>query len=91
MTEEEIDEFQSSLVTTNSKLKNTEGQEVIVLCVALEEMKMDSEVKGSVETYREVGFHYRIQLSVWPRNSAFLCKNQKKKLESIGSNANHAD
>ncbi len=94
MTEEEIEEFQSSLkedmlyikyskdkmklhevtqkdkkfhslerqavevisVTTNSKLKYTEGQEVIDLCVALEEMKMDSEIKGSVETYREVGF-----------------------------------
>ena len=26
------------------------------MCVALEEMKMDSKLEGSVETYREVGF-----------------------------------
>lgn len=40
-------------VTTNSKLKYAEGQEVVNVCAAIEEMKMDSEIKGSVETYRE--------------------------------------
>lgn len=43
-------------VTTNSKLKYHKGQEVINMCMALEEMKIDSEIKGSVETYREVDF-----------------------------------
>lgn len=33
-----------------------QGQEVVDMCVALEEMKMDSEIKGSVETYQEVNF-----------------------------------
>lgn len=41
---------------TNSKLKYPQGQEAVDLCVALEEMKMDSKLEGSVETYREVGF-----------------------------------
>jgi len=94
MTDEEIEEFQSSLkevmlyikysndkkklqevtqrdknfrnlerqavevisVTTNSKLKYLEGQEVVDVCTALEEMKLDSKIEGSVETYREVNF-----------------------------------
>lgn len=38
---------------TNSKLKYPQGQEVVDMCVALEEMKTDSEIKGAVETYRE--------------------------------------
>ncbi len=45
---------------TNSKLQYAEGQGVVDVCAAIEEMKMDSriegEIKGSVETYREVGF-----------------------------------
>ena len=47
-------------VTTNSKLKYQEGQEVVDVCAAIEEMKLDSrtegEIKGSVETYKEVDF-----------------------------------
>ncbi len=51
-------------VTTNSKLKYPEGQEVVDVCAAIEEMKLDSriegkiegEIKGSVETYKEVNF-----------------------------------
>lgn len=39
-----------------SKLKYPQGQEAVDMCVALEEMKMDSKLEGSVETYREVGF-----------------------------------
>ena len=39
-------------VTTNSKLKYPEGKEKIDMCVALEEMRMDSEIKGAVETCR---------------------------------------
>ncbi len=50
-------------VTTNSKLKYPEGKEKIDMCLALEEMRMDSkregiregEIKGAVETYQEVG------------------------------------
>ncbi len=47
-------------VVTNSKLKYAEGQEVVDVCAAIEEMKMDSKIEGkiegSVETYREAGF-----------------------------------
>ena len=51
-------------VTTNSKLKYPEGKEKIDMCLALEEMQMDSkregiregEIKGAVETYQEVGY-----------------------------------
>ena len=55
-------------VTTNSKLKYPEGKEKIDMCVAIEEMRMDSrlegelegelkgEIKGAVKTYKEVGF-----------------------------------
>lgn len=51
-------------VTTNSKLKYGQKEEVVNVCLALEEMKMDSErkgerkgeIKGSVETYQEVDF-----------------------------------
>ena len=55
-------------VITNSKLKYPEGQEVVDVCAAIEEMKLDSriegkiegkiegEIKGSVETYKEVDF-----------------------------------
>ena len=50
-------------VTTNSKLKYPEGKGKIDMCLALEEMRMDSkregiregEIKGAVETYQEVG------------------------------------
>ena len=94
MSEEEIEEFQSSLkevmlyikfskdkkklqevtqkdknfrslerqaaevisVATNSTLKYAEGQEVVDVCAAIEEMKLDSKIEGSVETYREVNF-----------------------------------
>lgn len=48
-------------VTTNSKLKYPKGQEAVDVCAAIEEMKMDSRIKGkmegkiegSVEAYRE--------------------------------------
>lgn len=51
-------------VTTNSRLKYQEGQEVVDMCAAIEEMRMDSrlegriegEIKGTVETFQEVGF-----------------------------------
>lgn len=47
-------------ITTASKLKYPKGQEVVDVCAAIEEMKMEGkmegEIKGSVETYREVGF-----------------------------------
>ena len=46
-------------VTTNSRLKYPEGKETINMCLAIEEMRMDSkregEIKGAVETYQEVG------------------------------------
>ena len=46
-------------VTTNSKLKYPKGQEVVDVCAAIEEMKMDSKlegkIEGAVETYREFG------------------------------------
>ena len=46
-------------VTTNSKLKYPEGKEKIDMCLALEEMRMDSKREGiregAVETYQEVG------------------------------------
>lgn len=109
MTEEEIEEFQSSLkevmlyikyskdkqklreltrknknfrrmerraaevisVTTNSRLKIQEGQEVVDVCAAIEEMKMDSRlegiiegridgrIEGFIEAYRETDFSLR--------------------------------
>ncbi|KAI4445479.1 hypothetical protein C823_007515 [Eubacterium plexicaudatum ASF492] len=37
-------------VTTNSKLKYPEGKEKIDMCLALEEMRMDSKIEGAVET-----------------------------------------
>lgn len=47
-------------VTTNLKLKYPKGEEAVDVCIALEEMRMDSRIegerKGSVETYREVNF-----------------------------------
>jgi len=51
-------------VTTNSKLKYLKGQEVVDVCQAIEEMKLDSEkegrkegkIEGSVQTYKEVNF-----------------------------------
>ncbi len=47
-------------VTTNSKLKYPEGKGTVDMCVAIEEMRMDSrlegEIKGAVKTYKEVGF-----------------------------------
>ena len=55
-------------VTTNSKLRYPDGKEKIDMCVAIEEMRMDSrlegelkgelkgEIKGAVKTYKEVGF-----------------------------------
>ena len=58
-------------ITTNSKLKYPKGQEVVDVCAAIEEMKMDSKlegrlegklegrlegkIEGAVETYREFG------------------------------------
>ena len=42
-------------VTTNSRLKYPEGKEKINMCLAIEEMRMDSEIKGAVKVYREVG------------------------------------
>lgn len=105
MTEEEIEEFQSSLkevmlyikyskdkqklreltrknknfrrmerqaaevisVTTNSRLKFQEGQEMVDVCAAIEEMKMDSRlegiiegrIEGFIEAYRETDFSLR--------------------------------
>lgn len=44
---------------TNSKLNYPQGQEVVDMCIALEEMKMDSEIKGFIEAYREVDFSLR--------------------------------
>ncbi len=50
-------------VVTNSKLKYAKEQEVVDVCAAIEEMKMDSriegEIKGFVEAYREVNFSLR--------------------------------
>ena len=51
-------------VTTNSKLKYPEGKERVNMCVAIEEMRMDSRIEGKIEgkiegavkTYKEVGF-----------------------------------
>ena len=44
---------------TNSKLKYPEGKEKTNMCLAIEEMRMDSkregEIKGAVETYQAVG------------------------------------
>ena len=43
-------------VTTNSKLKYPEGKGKIDMCLALEEMRMDSKIEGAVKAYKEVGF-----------------------------------
>ncbi len=43
-------------VTTDSRLKYPEGQEVVNVCTAIEEIKIEGRIEGSVETYREVGF-----------------------------------
>jgi hypothetical protein len=43
-------------VTTDSRLKYPEGQEVVNVCTAIEEIKIEGKIEGSVETYREVGF-----------------------------------
>lgn len=43
-------------VTTNSKLKYPEEKEKIDMCLALEEMRMDSKIEGAVKAYKEVGF-----------------------------------
>ena len=40
-------------VTTNSKLKYPEGKEKIDMCLALEEMRMDSKIEGAVKAYKE--------------------------------------
>ena len=53
-------------VTTNSKLKYSEEQEVVDVCTAIEEMKMESKlegkiegkIEGSIETYRECGVSF---------------------------------
>lgn len=46
-------------VVTNSKLKYPVGKETIDVCAAIEEMRMESELKGKIEgtvkTYKEVG------------------------------------
>lgn len=51
-------------VTTNSQLKYPEGRGMIDMCAAIEEMRNESrlegvtegEIKGTIETYKEVGF-----------------------------------
>lgn len=59
-------------ITTNSKLRYPEGRERIDMCMAIEEMRLDSKLEGklegqlegklegklegSIETYKEVGF-----------------------------------
>ena len=49
-------------MTTNSKLKYSEEQEVVDVCTAIEEMKMESKlegkIEGSIETYRECGVSF---------------------------------
>lgn len=40
-------------VTTNSKLQYTEGQEVVNMCIALQEMVMDGKIEGAVEMCKE--------------------------------------
>ena len=45
---------------TNSKLRYPEGKGQIDMCIAIEEMRMDSKIEGKIEgavtTYKEVGF-----------------------------------
>ena len=43
-------------MTTDSRLKYPEGQEVVNVCTAIEEIKIEGKIEGSVETYREVDF-----------------------------------
>ena len=126
MTEEEIEEFQTSLkevmlyikyskdktklqevtqadsnfrnldrqaaevinVTTNSKLKYPEGKERVDMCVAIEEMRMDSrlegelegEIKGAVKTYQEVGFSLQETIQRVADNYNFSLEESEEKV-----------
>lgn len=48
--------------TTNSKLKYPEGKERIDMCMAIEEMRIDGEIKGAVETCQK--FNMSLQETV---------------------------
>lgn len=68
---------------TNSKLKYQKGQEAVDVCMALEEMKMDSEregeIKGSVETYKE--FHCSLEDTIQRIAGKFSLSLQKSEEE----------
>ncbi len=68
---------------TNSKSKYQKEQEAVDVCMALEEMKMDSkregEIKGSVETYKE--FHCSLQDTVQRIAEKFSLSLQKSEEE----------
>ncbi len=68
---------------TNSKSQYQKEQEAVDVCMALEEMKMDSkregEIKGSVETYKE--FHCSLQDTVQRIAEKFSLSLQKSEEE----------
>ena len=68
---------------TNSKSKYQKEQEAVDVCMALEEMKMDSkregEIKGSVETYKEL--HCSLQDTVQRIAEKFSLSLQKSEEE----------
>ena len=45
-------------ITTNSKFEYPEGKEKTDMCVAIEEMRKEGEMKGRLEAYKEVGFSF---------------------------------
>ncbi len=67
-------------VTTNSKLKYPEGKERVNMCVAIEEMKMDSKLEGSVKTYKEVGFSLQETIQRIADNYALSLQESEEKV-----------
>lgn len=75
-------------VTTNSRLKYPEGKERIDMCVAIEEMRMDSriegriegKIEGSVRTYKEVGFSLQETIKRIADNYTLSLQEAEKKV-----------
>ncbi len=67
-------------VTTNSKLKYPEGKERVNMCVAIEEMRMDSKLEGSVKTYKEVGFSLQETIKRIADNYTLSLQEAEKKV-----------
>lgn len=66
-------------VTTHSKLKYPEGKEKVDMCVALEEMRMDSKIEGAVETCRN--FNMTLQKTIQYISDHFAISMQRAEEE----------